>query len=368
MRPLVLALTVFAALLVACSPQTIPMTPEEAKRVDALTAKMTTRCVGRFLLDLPVDFVLNSQSSTEIDGVKIEVSPMEKVLFQQRLEGRLAQLERTKFRGSLQSAHFVRSRQSLPEPFFGVVIDRARNVDEGRLGRTLEALGWKSGFQIKASIDAMDNTFPEDANDSIAKQLRNDTPEKLTHLLDVYQRLQGRKDDEVPDKQGICFANGFLQGPPTEQEVVMIQHHLDNAPDVSTVFHSLSDLVQDDELLDRGKRIEAMLKETSGRTIRKGKSLSQIAGAQEWLMTKRSTDSGLMWQHMTLEANSKIGASKTPVVIFNLDSGTDIPRPAPTLEEAAVRKPLTKTTLSESQSVALWNKISSTLRPRPEAF
>ena len=73
MRPLVLTLTLFAALLVACSPQTTPMTPEEAKRVEALTAKMTTRCVGRFLLDLPAEFVLNSQSSTEIDGVKIEI-------------------------------------------------------------------------------------------------------------------------------------------------------------------------------------------------------------------------------------------------------------------------------------------------------
>ena len=85
-------------------------------------------------------------------------------------------------------------------------------------------------------------------------------------------------------------------------------------------------------------------------------------------MSKKDLDSGLMYQHLTLEANAKTGSAATPVVVFNMDAGTAIPRPPQTLEQTAFREPLKAATFSEAASVALWDKISATLRRRPGAF
>lgn len=365
--PINRSVLVLAALLVACQPKAIPMTPEEAQRVETLTANMTTRCVGRYLIDMPQSFVLNSGSNTEIEGVKIEVRLLDKGLFEMALEAKQAELRNTRFRGDEQHFPFVRSSTPLPSRWQGLVIDRARSIDTGRLSRALEIFGWLDGYLITAYIESRDNTFPEDANDSIAKQLGNDTPEKLAHLLKVYERVSGRKDTEIPTEQGVCFANGFVKGPPTDEEVLFIRHNLENAPDVGSTFHSLSNITEDTELLDRSAAIEADLKERSGRTLRKGKSSAQIPGAQEWLMTKKSRDSGLM-QAMTLEANSKIGSAATPVVIFGLNAGGGYRTQPKSNEEAATRPPLTKNTFSEAEAIAIWDKVSSTLRPRPGAF
>lgn len=368
-RPLVKrSILVLAALLAACQPKAIPMTPEEAQRVETLTANMTTRCVGRYLIDMPQSFVLNSESNTEIEGVKVAVRPMNKGLFEMALEAKKAELRDMRFHGDRSALPFVRAITSLPAPSAGVLIDRAESPDTSRLSRRLEVLGWRDGYQISAFIDATDNTFPEHSNDSIAKQLGNDSPEKLAHLLKVYERVSGRKDTEIPTEQGVCFANGFVKGPPTDEEVLFVRHDLENAPDVGSTFHSLSNITEDTELLDRGAAIEADLKERSGRTLRKGKSSAQISGAQEWLMTKKSRDSGLMMQAMTLEANSKIGSAATPVVIFDLNAGGGYRMQPKSNEEAATRPPLTKNTFSEAEAIALWDKVSSTLRPRPGAF
>lgn len=369
MRALGVTALALTALLGACQPKTIPMTAKETQEVQAITAKMTTRCVGRYLIDMPERFVLSSESNTEIEGVKVTVRPMDKQLFEMVLEAKQAELRNTRFHGDEQQLPFVRSLTPLPLPWRGVVIDRAEGVDTGRLSRALEILGWLDGYEIAAFIEATDNTFPEDANDSIAKQLGNDTPEKLAHLLKVFERISGRKDTEIPKGPGLCFANGFFKGPPTDEESVQLRYLMQGVEDVGFEFQSYSDLHQDTELLDRGQGIESNLEKMQGKTLRKGKALAQLAGAQEWLMSmKSSSGSGLMWHHMTLEANSKDASAQTPVVILDLDAGGSQRTQPKSNEEAATRPPLTKNTFTEAEAVGIWDKVSATLRPRPGAF
>ena len=68
---------------------------------------------------------------------------------------------------------------------------------------------------------------------------------------------------------------------------------------------------------------------------------------------------------MTLEMNSKTVSAMTPLFIIDLDSGVEYPGPRLSLEEAAVHKPLTKATFNAAQTIALWDKVTATLRPRP---
>jgi len=67
------ALALLSLALAACQPETPKMTPEESQRIEALTSRMTPRCVGRYLIDLPDDFELNPIHTTRLEGVEIAI-------------------------------------------------------------------------------------------------------------------------------------------------------------------------------------------------------------------------------------------------------------------------------------------------------
>jgi hypothetical protein len=349
-------------LLAACQPKhEIPaMTPEESQVVENLTARLKPRCVGRYLIDLPIDFVLNPISTTKLEGVDITITPMERGRFDAELTARKEAIakERPVAEGKqpfLRAVHDIQDHS-------GVVFDRADAPDRAGIGRTLELHAWRAGFSLHLEISA---TNYKDAGFDRPDDPPNDVPEKLAHLLNVYERVRGRNDLEIPAEQGVCFANGFLRGEPTDDEDSQIDlyYHLRTAKDVYFTFHSLSDLIQDDTLLDRGPAIEKMLKARNGQTLRNGKRESHGLKFEEWLMTMES-DPEVKDHNMTLEVNSKTATPLTPLFIVDLDSGVEHPGPALTLEQAAVHKPLTKATFSAAQTVALWDTVTATLRPR----
>jgi hypothetical protein len=347
--------------LAACQPEIPTMTPEETRTLDALTARMTPRCVGRYLIDLPADFVINPIRTAKLEGVDIDIEPMKRYQFDEVLRKRHDELRKERIMG--EDTPSLTAAMPLSDNS-GYVFNRSENQTDA-VSRTLEVLAFRNGFKIVIQINAVDLAL--DKYPANYQSLKTNVQEKLAHLLSLYSRVRGRADDEVPAEPGVCFANGFLQGAPTDAEQVDLYYHLSTAEDVYFAFHSLSDLVQDNELLDRGRAIEAMLKESSGHTVRKGRVNGSIPSAQEWLMTKKSSESGLMYQHFTLEANAKTGSAQTPVLVLDMNAGIRHPGPALTLEQVAVQKPLSKTTFSEAQSVALWNKTALTLRPRPAA-
>lgn len=359
------------ALLTACQPKAISMTPEETQRVEAITADMTTRCVGRYLIDMPQSFVLNSESTTVIEGVKVAVRPMDRQLFELTLAGRLAELEGTKFRGSLREFPFIRARNPLPSPFIGVLIDRARSINEGRLGRTLEALGWKDGYEIKAHINAIDNTFPEDANDSIAKQLGNDTPEKLAHLLKVYELVSGRKDTEIPSVPGLCIPNGFVVGADREGQDTDAVYHLADAPDVWFGFGSSDAIKEDSTLLQRSPSAEKAMAKEDAKLLRKGTRTIHGQEYEEVLMGNTLEQDGIRGSMFMMYGNELRSDPLQPFVDLGFRNGNRIPVPELTMAEKdklRLNEILTKATLTDSEAVAIWDKVSATLRPRPGAF
>ena len=359
-RLLCLCSLILASLLLsACRPAIPKITADETQRIETLTAKMTPRCVGRYLIDLPEDFVLNPIHRTLLEGVEIVIEPMARERFDVRLRERQSALQNELIMG--ENTPSLLATMPLSDEA-GYVFSRSRN-QSSKVLRKLELIAFRDGYMIEVMVDARDLSQSSRVRENDPR--RTDVQAKLDHLLEIYSRLRGRADNEVPAEAGVCFANGFLQGEPTDEEQVDLNYHLKTAEDVYFAFHSLSDLIQDDELLDRGRAIEAMLEMESGYTLRKGSVKGPIPSAQEWLMSKRDTDSGLLYQHFTLEANAKTGSAETPVLVVDMNVGVEIPGPVLTLEQAAVRKPLAKTTFGEAQSVALWDRTAPTLRPRP---
>ena len=232
--------------------------------------------------------------------------------------------------------------------------------------RTLELIAWRNGYRIEMLIEATDMNYARRVYESDTR--RTDTAEKLAYLLKVYERVRGRADNEVPTEKGVCFANGFLRGAATDEEQIDQYYHLSTAEDVYFSFHYLSDIgPEKTTLLERGHAIEKSLAQHNGRTLRKGKREGNGLAYEEWLMMQES-ESGMKDYDLTLELNSKVGNATKPLFVADFSSGVRYPRPQLSLEEIAVEKPIVKATLGEAESVALWDKVTPTLRPRPGAF
>ena len=357
----------FILILSACAYEIPDMTPEETRRIEQLTQRMTPRCIGRYLVDLPDGFVLNEMSRTEIEAVRIVITPEKESRFLTHFERRKGTLQSQQL--PLSGNPLLKGMVSLPDDAVGGIFDRAESAaSSGRAARTLELWAWKSGFKIRADIDAFDGTYPEDAGSAFHRKNGNNTPTKLAHLSSIYKRLDGRADSEIPTEQGVCFPNGFLRGAPTDAEWIDLNYHLSTAEDVYFRFISMSDIgAEENTLLDRGSEINAMLKEVNGRTLRKGARAVNSQGIEEWLVMRES-DPGVKDYHFVLEMNALDGNAFKPSVTFEMSSGVRKPGPQLSLEEFATRKPIAKATLGEAESVALWDKVTATLRPRPGAF
>jgi hypothetical protein len=350
------------------------MTPEEAERASHWTANMSTRCIGRYLIDLPAAFVLNSQSEAKEDDVDIKVTPMTREDFDLLLQGR------KKF---LEAAHmfkkpdwpFLRRTISVPDRdknAIEVIFDRAENeIEGGRLNRVLELWGWRNGFTIGLTTKAWDNTFPEDAGEKWAHQFPSNISGRLAAIQHVYNGIEGLPLGEIPKGPGMCIANGFVKGAAVVKESVGVAFHLDGVPDVYFAFDEKGSIRERTTMLERAGQIQADYDRAGAKTLRKGKrSSDEGLHFEEWLVSGPTPDhvNGAMFQ---LQANAIEKEVWKPYITLTLFNGFEIPKPSMSLEERRQKgllAGLQKATLSDAEGIAIWDKVTATLRPRVGAF
>ncbi len=344
------------------------MTPQESQRVGALTANPVTRCVGRYLVDLPSAFVLNAEVFATIDEVTIKVQRIDRDLFEHVLAHREASLRQQHMDGKPDKP-VLRRIETSPTVQVGKVFNRAAGSGSAGIKRSLELHGWKGGYGVHLENIATDYpgagfARPDDPPDN--------TAEKLRVLLDVYDRIRGRSNDEVPKEPGFCIAGGFVAGKPHEAEEAYIPFHLKDAPDV--YFHvsvSPEKLKEDETLLQRSAKVEREMQQSGTKTIRKGEIVRGGQKFEEWLM-KGPTPyrvPGTMFSVVTNEATPGV---QHPFVELELFNGFFIPQPKDLSEEEkdkrGLYKDLERATLSEAEAIAIWDKVSPTLRQRPGAM
>ncbi|NMM25684.1 MAG: hypothetical protein HHJ12_00005 [Glaciimonas sp.] len=364
----VISLSATALLMTACQPKPPALTEKEIQYMQTLTKKMTPRCVGRYLADVPEDMVLNSEGGQEIEGVTIDIKPMTQYTFKLMLAGRKLEIESetTYAEPKVPTLKNIRNIDGAT----GFIFDRAVSPGSNVL-RVLELLAWRDGYFIKMTIRARDMSFLKEEN-RLSDEIRDTTaPEKLAQLLNVFNRTRGRADNDIPAAQGTCILNGFISGPPTDQEEITLFYHLKTAEDVYFRFSTSSDHARNDTLLDRSKHIEPLIAEGEGKTLRKGhREVHDIKGT-EYLYTILGDESlatnKVMTYKFLFEGNNKIGSAKTPLVTIDFANGDRKPMPERPYD-ADFPPPITKATLSEAEAVTLWDAVIPTIRPRPGAF
>lgn len=328
-----------------------------------LTSDLVPRCIGRYLVDLPRQFIVNPVARAQIEDVVVIIEPMERAKFDQRLRERAQILRKENVSGEATAS--LAETRLLPDGQ-GAVFNRSKSREVAG-DRTFELHGWKNGYAIHMELNAFDRGLDKQTPDWDTRQ--TNIAEKLAHLLNVFQRTSGRADHEIPTGPGVCIRYGFIQGAATDQEWIDLNYYLSTAEDVSFTFHYLSDIgPQSTTLLQREGAIQEGLSRINGRSLRKGQHEFNGLMVQEWLMDHGSSEGGAKMFHHTAELNSRAGNASEPLLVMDLDTGTRPPRPERSLEEVAKTEPIEKATLGEAESIALWDAVLPTLRRRPNGF
>ena len=363
---LALALTLGVA---GCQPSLPPLTPQEQATMQTLTHAMTPRCIGRYLIDLPAGMVPSGWGGLKAQGVNIEVAPLIEPLFQLRYERREAELRAAHLDGQPDQPSL---KEIVPlRGAMGGIFNRADDNALVNAGRTLELHAWRDGYAIKMWIKARDVSYSADNLDEQYKAIGTNVPQMQALLLDVFARIRGRADTEIPSEPGLCFHGGFLQGTATDEENLDMDYVFTDIPDVSLSISYNSNIVEDNTLLDRSKYIEANERNAEGHTLRKGKRQSHDGLAfDEWLMEANTDDhvkaTCSRWKPI---AGSVAPRRRCSISIFKTASDSTRPtsaRPAPCLW--TVRRRWPKPRSPKGRLFPLWDAITDTLRPRPNGF
>ncbi len=351
------------ALVSACNREK-PMTEQEKATVHALTSELETRCMGRYLIDLPKDILTFGDSF--IEGVTFEAIPASKAEFLQNISARKATL---KALVNLSRGYRVLYEHgvvpAITDSYYFVSLESPEGADSD-MPRIVEAYRWDRGYQIKLQSKASDmvNSVYVRENKGtpygIPGELINDVPEKKRLVFGLLSRVEGRDEATIPTVPGVCFLGGFLHGRAGEKEDLAGQYYLRDKQDVNFVLETTSFIHEKTTLLQRGDSINDALKERNGHTVRKGVVDLPGMQAEEWLMAG-TTYLYIPGHHFVLEANSKTGSALTPLLELDLDNGDILPTDWQ-------GDPPRKASLTENEAVALWDAVSRTLRPRPNGF
>ncbi|WP_175718504.1 T6SS immunity protein Tli4 family protein [Burkholderia anthina] len=348
---------VCAILLTSCSAKDIKLTEQEKRTVAEMTTNMKPRCVGRYLIDLPI----NAQpiGKAKFDGVNIETKFQSVDDFKREMDARQVELK---------SARNPRNYQF----FFGG--DKVRGMENTRYfifnsdlsdaNRNIEVHKWDRGYQISLKIDGTDWSKSVDRDKPWVKEkeIQNDVPRQSALAFDLIEKLQGRPEDEIPTVPGTCFVGGFMPGKAiSEKEEVSTSYVLADKADVSFNWDSFAGLQATSTLLPRIRStdVQDALKTAQGRVIRSG-SIELPSGMKvDEALISSLTLVNVQGSHGSLETNYQ-GSPEAPYIVFDmLTASPNFLAKADTVKRSS---------LTEGEALALWDAVSRSLRPRPNAF
>ncbi|WP_321899018.1 T6SS immunity protein Tli4 family protein [Paraburkholderia heleia] len=357
-----LALIALLVLVAACSKHPPPLTEQEKNTVSEITANLKTRCVGRYLIDVP-DGALSLGYLT-IQGVTFETTRMSVDEFSREMNAHEASL---KARKNMHGYRVLYDYGQVPNTQHSRYFVTLGDLDDtADLGRAVEAYKWDAGYQIKLRIEATDSIHSEfevrmkGTPYELKDWKVNDVPQKTRLVLNLAASVRGRPDDEIPGEPGVCFKDGFLPRKAATGENVGTLFALKDRPDVSFDLTSDTDLrgLQKDALPNRLPQVQAVMKDSNGRIIRTGPvSLHDLAANE--LLVSGTTTARIPGHMFSLEANTTVSGAMTPYLVLDMDNGDF---------NGFTGYDLKKASLTESEAIAVWDTVSRTLRPRPNAF
>lgn len=313
-----------------------------------MTEKMKTVCVGRFLVDIPsqAEVILSREM---IDGFDIDSVEEDEADFHKRVASREAEIAAV-------------ATSAAPKGIGGMLVARDLRVP-GMTGRLL-IHGRTRSYSMEGSRRVDDEWVLVEAyahlggvSFSLFMQYADMSDAQKAEAL--LARLRLREESEVPSAPGFCIARGIFIEPLPAHATEHIAMHVGflEHPDVALALASLPGGDRDRSLLTRFAEMDTeasadeLLRVTKLRTGKR--SINGIEGEEVLERIRElnfATTYGFMW-----ETQGVHGDPLHPFLSLELQGGISS-RPS--------GKPV-DTSLHEDAVLALWDRISSSVRPRP---
>lgn len=313
-----------------------------------MTEKRRTVCVGRYLVDVPIQAEL-SLSGGMIDGFDIETIEESETAFQQRLAAREAEIGShhpdNKGEGGMVEARGLRIPGLVGRTFIfdrsrGYLMEGDRRVDMESV--SVEAHAHMGGFSFTLSATSTEESAAKAAEALLAN-------------------LRFRRPDEIPVVPGFCISRGVFVDPlpAHKNEHIMMHLGIPDHPDLAMVFFSIAGGTPESGLLTRVAHTDA----TS--------NADELLRVSKLRSAKRSIN-GLDGEEVVERVREY---DLTTGYAFNWESrgmADDVLHPYLSLEmqTGASQRPggtPTDTSLHQDALLALWDRIASSIRLRAPA-
>ncbi|OCQ54337.1 hypothetical protein Ppb6_00456 [Photorhabdus australis subsp. thailandensis] len=338
------------------------LTEKEKKVTTEMLANMQTRCVGRYLIDVPAGFDNIIHDGIFIGHAKIETERLYPPEFEHRVRLREQELEGARTIDP-KDMPFLKKVYRLQENLEGVIFDRNENIDEPGFGRVLEAHLYSNGVAFKIvmeMLDLSDDKYARDREDFIKAQVPeselNTKDRTMMEMRDLLSRISGRKETEIPKVAGTCIPDGFITGSDNEKENMTFVYQRNKDDHFTFSIEILNDLQENDHMLDRMVGMEGIFLAMRTKIIRKGKREINGTYTEEILAkiptkTIKEPEIEIPGYAFDLVANETAGDYKNPFVNIELKNDQ-----------------LSATPYSENELITFWDAVTSTFRKRPGAF
>jgi hypothetical protein len=319
----------------------------DRSEVAKMTEKTKTVCVGRYLVDVPVQAEVGLSGSM-LDGFEIATVEESEAEFRERVAARETEIEAHRadadgdFEGGMVEARDLRIAGMVGRTFIygrsrGYLMDGERRVNLESV--TVEAHAHINGVSFSLSAKSTEEGSAREAETLLAQ-------------------LQLRGADEVPSVPGFCIARGvFVEPLPAHKNEHIVMHlGLPEHPDLGLTLASLAGTRPGPGLLARIAHTDAstgadiLLRMTK---LREGKrSINSVDGEEVLLRAREynfATTYGFSWETR--------GVTDDPMLPFlSLELRTGI-------NERPGGKPV-DTSLHEDALLELWDSIATSIRLR----
>ncbi len=318
----------------------VPTQTEISPRLEKLFAKTKAVCFGRYVLDVPEEaqLILGYQEIPAKIITHEDAAGKEKELINAFRKATLIRRPEVEFtsvvEGPVQNSMLLR--------YFGSPYLKSVG-SEGirsfvRAGNHVFEFGWGSG--------------DEESADQIIKK-----------SADIARNLRARDNSEVPKGPGVCIDSGFIaETTGNFQEIFSAGVHFPSHPDISfSVMSNKNASTDGPNGVGIIARHEAAMRDqgvvfpidSELVRLRIGKHIVNGWNGEEVLLRHNGKDGAMIHEFMW-EAIGKTGDLRHPASVdINLDTGV-----------AANTKYATKSSLTDDEAVALWDKLLSSLRFR----
>jgi hypothetical protein len=318
-------------------------------KVARMTQNMKTVCIGRFLIDMPDETRLELRAP-RIDGFDISSSDESEADFQVRLAQREVQLRATPDRlggnRNVESATEVKTANGV----VGKIFVHGRTIREGTRARGMELERYRfENIATEAMVHGQGMSFYLSANKYDSDQLQN--------LPKLVNKLIPNPHNQIPTQPGFCIDRAWFHDPLTadQGEEVMMSAQLPSHPDI--VFLTIlaaGNKPAAQSLLERSADTEAKLALTQRMRVSRlradRRTIGGIVGDELVRRVDETNDAVVytFWWEVTGTETDVLA----PHVVFKMYVGKGENGPVPS-------------SLSQDAAMALWDKISSSIRLRP---